>query len=104
MLIIVKERTKEIGIRKALGAEPMSIVAMVLHESIFVTAISGFIGLILGLLLLENLGPLIDSEFISNPEVNFSVAITTLIILVISGALAGFSQLIVVLELNQLML
>lgn len=90
MLIIVKERTKEIGIRKALGAEPMSIVAMVLHESIFVTAISGFIGLILGLLLLENLGPLIDSEFISNPEVNFSVAITTLIILVISGALAGF--------------
>jgi putative ABC transport system permease protein len=90
MLIIVKERTKEIGIRKALGAKPSSIIWMILHESVFVTAISGFIGLILGLLLLETVGSMIQTEFISNPEVNLNVAISTVIVLVFSGAVAGF--------------
>jgi putative ABC transport system permease protein len=90
MLIIVKERTKEIGIRKALGAKPSSIVWMILHESIFVTSISGFIGLILGLLLLESVGSLVQTEFITNPEVNLDVAISTVIVLVVAGAIAGF--------------
>ena len=90
MLIIVKERTREIGIRKALGAEPLSIVGMVLHESIFVTAIAGFIGLIASLLLLEFVGPLIETQYISNPSVNFNVALTTVFILVLAGAIAGF--------------
>ncbi len=90
MLIIVKERTKEIGIRKALGAKPSNIIWMILHESIFVTAISGFIGLILGLLLLEGVGSAIQTEFISNPEVNLNVAISTVIVLVVAGAFAGF--------------
>ncbi len=90
MLIIVKERTKEIGIRKAIGAEPWSIVGMILHESIFVTAIAGFVGLIFSLLLLQVAGPLIETEFISKPSVNFSVAIITVIILIIAGAVAGF--------------
>lgn len=90
MLIIVKERTKEIGIRKALGAEPLSIIGMILHEAIFVTLIAGFSGLIGGLLLLEFIGPLIQTEFIANPSVNFNVAITTVFILVIAGAAAGF--------------
>lgn len=90
MLIIVKERTREIGIRKALGAEPLSIIGMVLHESIFVTTIAGFVGLIFSLLLLEFVGPLIETEYITNPEVNFNVALTTVFILVIAGAMAGF--------------
>jgi putative ABC transport system permease protein len=90
MLIIVKERTREIGVRKALGAEPFSIVAMVLHESIFVTAIAGLVGLIGSLALLELVGPLIETQFIANPSVNFKVAVSTVIILVIAGALAGF--------------
>lgn len=90
MLIIVKERTREIGIRKALGAEPLSIVGMVLHESIFVTAIAGFIGLIASLLLLEFVGPLIETQYISNPAVNFNVALSTVFILVLAGAIAGF--------------
>lgn len=90
MLIIVKERTREIGIRKALGAEPLSIIVMVLHESIFVTTIAGFTGLIFSLALLEFVGPLIETQYISNPSINFSVAITTVFILIIAGAIAGF--------------
>lgn len=90
MLIIVKERTKEIGIRKALGASPLSIIGMILHESIFITTIAGFIGLLMSLALLEFAGPKVDSEFFLNPSVDFNVALTTLFLLVFSGALAGF--------------
>lgn len=90
MLIIVKERTKEIGIRKALGASPFSIIAMILHESIFITTIAGFVGLLMSLLLLEVAGPKIDSEFFLNPSVDFGTALTTLFLLVFAGALAGF--------------
>ncbi|MFV9484056.1 ABC transporter permease [Christiangramia sp. ASW11-125] len=90
MLIIVKERTREIGVRKALGAQPLSIIGMVLHESIFVTAIAGFLGLIFSLALLEFVGPMIETQYIYNPTVNFTVAINTVFILVIAGALAGF--------------
>jgi putative ABC transport system permease protein len=90
MMIIVKERTKEIGIRKALGASPISIIAMILHESIFITTISGFTGLLTGLALLELVGPHAQSEYFVNPQVDFTVAITTLIVLVVAGALAGF--------------
>ncbi|RZJ73984.1 ABC transporter permease [Flavobacterium sp.] len=90
MLIIVKERTKEIGIRKALGASPFSIVVMILHESIFITTIAGFIGLLASLALLEFVGPMITSEFFQNPQVDFNVALTTLVLLIIAGAGAGF--------------
>lgn len=90
MLIIVKERTKEIGIRKALGAQPLSIIGMILHESVFVTTVSGLMGLIFGLALLEIVGPFIELDFIKNPSVNFSIAVSTLILLIAAGAIAGF--------------
>jgi putative ABC transport system permease protein len=90
MLIIVKERTKEIGIRKALGASPISIIGMILHESIFITTIAGFVGLLSSLLLLELVGPQVNSEYFLNPEVDFSIALTTLVLLIVAGALAGF--------------
>jgi len=90
MMIIVKERTKEIGIRKALGASPISIIVMILHESIFITTISGFVGLLSSLLLLELVGPNVQSEYFVNPQVDFTVALSTLILLVVAGALAGF--------------
>ena len=90
MLIIVKDRTKEIGIRKAIGAQPISIIGMILHESIFVTAVAGFFGLVFSLFVLEIIGPLIETDYIKNPSVDFKVALTTVIILVVAGALAGF--------------
>lgn len=90
MLIIVKERTKEIGIRKAIGAQPLSIIGMILHESIFVTSIAGFLGLFFSLFVLEMVSPLIETDYIRNPSVDFGVAITTVIILVFAGAIAGF--------------
>lgn len=90
MLIIVKERTKEIGVRKALGALPSEIISMVLQEAIFITAIAGLIGLFLGVGLLELAGPYIETDFLRYPSVDFTTSITTVIILIVAGALAGF--------------
>lgn len=90
MLIIVKDRTREIGVRKAIGAKPWSIVWMIMQEAIFVTAVSGFAGLILSMGLLELIGPNIEVDYVVNPTVNFSIAMTMVILLIIAGALAGF--------------
>ncbi len=91
MMIVVKERTKEIGIRKSLGATPWSIVALIMQEAIVITSFAGYIGLVLGVGLLEliskNMPP---SEFFRNPEANFSVAVMATIMLVFAGAIAGF--------------
>jgi putative ABC transport system permease protein len=90
MMIVVKERTREIGIRKALGAKPWSIIGMILHEAIFVTAISGFGGLIFSMALLELVGPNIEVDYVLNPSVNFNVAFSTVLVLIVAGTLAGF--------------
>lgn len=90
MLIVVKERTKEIGIRKALGALPSEIVWMILQESIFITALSGLIGLFAGVGLLQLIAPYAETDFISNPTVDFTTSITTVVILIVAGTLAGF--------------
>ena len=90
MLIVVKERTREIGIRKAIGAKPWTIVGLILQESIFVTAISGFTGFIFSMGLLEIFGPYIEVDYIMNPSVNFNVAVSTVFLLIMAGTLAGF--------------
>ncbi|NNE01865.1 MAG: FtsX-like permease family protein [Eudoraea sp.] len=90
MLIVVKERTREIGIRKALGAKPLSIIGMILHEAIFVTTISGFAGLIFSMGLLEIVGPYIEVDYVLNPSVNFNVALSTVFVLILAGTVAGF--------------
>jgi putative ABC transport system permease protein len=90
MLIVVKERTREIGIRKALGAKPWSIVGMILHEAVFITAFSGFLGLIFSMSLLELIGPHVEVDYIMNPSVNLNVALTTVFVLILAGTVAGF--------------
>jgi len=90
MTIVVKERTKEIGVRKALGATPLSIISMVIQEAVFVTSFAGYFGLLAGIMLLELVGPNIDSDFFINPEVDVNVAVGTTLVLIFAGALAGF--------------
>ncbi|MGV8838645.1 ABC transporter permease, partial [Cellvibrio sp.] len=94
MIITVKERTREIGIRKALGATPFSIVGTLLFESILVTGIAGYAGLVMGVGLIELISFGLNSAgaqlpFFKNPEINFQVAITAIVLLVVVGALAG---------------
>lgn len=92
MLVVVKERTKEIGVRKALGAKPKSIIALIFQESIVITSISGYFGLIFGLLVLEGVKPFVSNlPMFSNPEIKIEFAIGATVILIILGALAGLA-------------
>tara|TARA_B100000963_G_scaffold222311_1_gene193838 strand:+ start:329 stop:1558 length:1230 start_codon:yes stop_codon:yes gene_type:complete len=90
MVFVVKERTKELGIRKALGATPNSVIKMVLQESVFITIISGYLGLFFGILVLENIGIKLDKYFIKNPFIEISTALIATVVLIIFGAIAGY--------------
>lgn len=107
MLIVVKERTKEIGIRKAIGASPASVIGLILLESIMITTIAGYIGLVLGTGLMElinysmvqsaaataaaatNGGQQGESVFL-NPTVDFNIAVAATLLLIVAGAIAGY--------------
>jgi len=91
MLISVKERTREIGIRKALGATPRSIVTLVIGEALLVTSVAGYCGLIAGVGVVELAARYVkDVPFLRQPDVDLSVALTAALVLVFCGALAGF--------------
>ncbi len=90
MIFIVKERTKEIGIRKALGASPKAIVALIITESILITTLAGYFGLVLGVGFLEWIGPSLKQYFITEPEVSQSLVITATITLITAGGIAGY--------------
>ena len=94
MLIVVKERTKEIGIRRALGEQPWSIKKQILMESIFLTLVSGMVGIIFGSLVIYGINSLLDSvgpvDMFMSPSVGVGVVTGALAILMVSGLLAGF--------------
>jgi putative ABC transport system permease protein len=91
MLISVKERTKEIGIRKALGATPWSIVSQIILESLLITGVSGYFGLMAGVGLLEAAKTMLPpTDFFRQPEVDLRVALSAVVVLIVAGVLAGF--------------
>ena len=90
MVFVVKERTKELGVRKALGATPFNIIAMILQESVFITIIAGYVGLFSGILVLQFIGISLENYFIKNPFIDMGTAIFSTILLILCGALAGY--------------
>lgn len=104
MLIVVQERTKEIGIRKAIGASPSSVIGLVLLESILITTIAGYIGLVLGAGLMEGLNFIVEQQYAAsaatnggngetlfrNPTVDLNIAIAATTLLIVAGAVAGY--------------
>lgn len=94
MIIVVKERTQEIGVRKAVGATPASIVGMILQESVFITALAGYLGLFLAIVILEAMNYVLTAtgaqiNWFSRPEIDLGVGVWSLIVLVLAGTLAG---------------
>ncbi|HLN74149.1 MAG: ABC transporter permease [Methylococcaceae bacterium] len=93
MLVIIKERTQEIGIQRAIGATPGTVIKHIVAESVFLTVMAGYIGLSLGVGILEILNRILqqsgDKVFFRNPEVNLTMALSALGVLVIAGIFAG---------------
>ncbi|HEX8426243.1 ABC transporter permease [Hymenobacter sp.] len=94
MLIIVQERTREIGVRKALGATPWSIISMIVQESVVITSVSGYLGLLGGVALLDAIRYALEqaggtTSYFDHPEVNIGVALSATALLVVAGAIAG---------------
>lgn len=105
MLIIVKERTKEIGIRKSVGAKPISIITMIVLEALVISSVAGYLGLVSGVVLIEGIALMMEqlgmqNDFFTNPEIDFDVAISAIGVLVISGILAGLIPGIIAARVN----
>ena len=95
MLIVVKERTREIGVRKAMGATPGSIISLILQESVVITVLAGYFGLLFGVGLIELISYAmtnfnIDAGFFRNPEINLRTALVATSLLVVAGGIAGY--------------
>ena len=94
MLVVVKERTKEIGVRKAIGARPWAIISQIVSETVVLTAVAGYLGLVVGVFILEVINFFLtkmeaESDMFKHPEVDFNVAITATIVIIFAGAIAG---------------
>jgi putative ABC transport system permease protein len=94
MLIIIRERTKEIGVQRALGAAPIKIITQIIMESVFLTFVAGLMGMVVGILIIELVNVTLmktasESTMFLNPEINLKAAIWSLALLIVSGTLAG---------------
>lgn len=104
MLIVVKDRTREIGVRKAIGATPISVVSLIISEAIFITTLAGYFGMVLGVAIMEGVDFFVDQMIANmpetsdaggqivvflNPNADMGIAIGATILLVVSGAIAG---------------
>lgn len=90
MFVSVKERTHEIGIRRAIGAKPRSILIQIITESVALTALFGYIGIFFGMLVLAGLAKAFTGmDFIRDPSVTLSIAVEVTVVLVVAGAFAG---------------
>ncbi|WP_369049101.1 ABC transporter permease [Tenacibaculum sp. UWU-22] len=90
MIFSIKERTKEFGIRKALGAKPSVIVGMVMYESLLITSIAGVTGLFVGIFILSQIGSRLEKYFIKDPSVGTGLLLSATVVLILSGLLAGY--------------
>ena len=90
MFVSVRERTHEIGIRRAIGAKPANILVQIVTESVAITTLFGYIGIVLGMAVMQVVASIIgDSDAMKNPTISLSIAIEVTIVLIIAGALAG---------------
>lgn len=92
MVVTVQERTKEIGIRRALGAAPSDILLQIVNETMLLTTAAGMMGLTAGVALLSAVGTAIEGNeelFFKDPQISFGVAVTAALLLILSGMLAG---------------
>lgn len=91
MMVIIKERTKEIGIRRSIGATPGNITSQIILEAITLTFVAGAFGLMAGIALLEGINSMeMEGDFFAKPEVDLSVALVALAVLIVSGLIAGY--------------
>ncbi|MCE5179785.1 MAG: ABC transporter permease [Porphyromonadaceae bacterium] len=92
MLVTVRERTKEIGIRRALGATPRNIIWQILSESIVLTVLAGITGIVVGVGLLRATGIVLSQgdQFFKDPQISFGMAVVSLLILLVIGTFAGY--------------
>jgi putative ABC transport system permease protein len=93
MMISVKERTREIGVRRAIGARPSAIVSQIVKEAMALTFVAGTLGLVTGVLLLEGAARLMVGveglDRFGEPRAELGVAVVSTIVLVLGGAIAG---------------
>lgn len=100
MLVTVTERTSEFGIRKALGAKPVSIIRLILTESVMITAVFGYLGMVFGVAMMEGVNYMLNQtpqtggghapSIFLNPTLDLGVAVSATVVLVIAGLIAGY--------------